>query len=105
MTEMQRIRADGLADLFHEHGIIATAEQIQQISDDFYAGIELEREHAYYVAPYKDPAIDQMKNRISELERQVEKERSDFRKNVARRRNCDPNDVTLLGDGNAEFHY
>lgn len=62
--------------------------------------------YAFYSPPATDfvnSEVRELKERIKNLERQVEKEREDFRKNVAMRRGCDPNEVTLIGNGHAEY--
>lgn len=48
MSETKRLRADGLADMFEEMGIAATREQIEQISEDFAYGMDMEREMSMY---------------------------------------------------------
>lgn len=60
----------------------------------------------YYTPSSRDienSEITNLKKRIKELEQEVNTIRTDFKKNVAMRRGCDPSDVTLLDNGHAEY--
>lgn len=47
--------------------------------------------------------VSNLKKKVEHAQRETAEVESDFRKNVAMRRNCRPEEVTLLGGGHAEF--
>lgn len=92
-----------LAIAAEEAGIALTDEQL-----DCLAGAAEGAHENYGMAFYSPPASDrisdiedQWKKRLKEAEAETERIRQDFLKNICRRNNCDPSDVTLEGDGHA----
>ena len=84
-----------------------TRDQMLQLAKDVENGVDCMS--MMFPTPsardFENSEIKQLKKRIAELENKLSDADMDFRKNVAMRRNCDVNDVTLLGNGKAEFHY
>ena len=85
-----KIDLDGILDEFVE-AIMLTAE----LESEYTGNINIENPLAEEVGQLKEE-LKEAKSRVLEAE-------WDFRQNVARRHNCDPHDVTLLGDGSAEI--
>lgn len=70
---MKNIRNEILADIFEEHGVKATDEQIKNISDDFSMHLESEKEMESYAHININPSCD----RCNELEKQLKNEKAD----------------------------
>jgi len=96
---------DLIAEAFEDQGIIATKEQIQGVADwvdgthenwSTYSGSE-------HIPNPLSAEIDNLKKEISRLRDERDKANEDFRKNVAMRRNVNPCDVTLEGNGHATY--
>lgn len=83
-----------------------TRQQKEAIAKDLQISSEC-MSMAFYEPsePCKDEEKERLKKRILELENQLKQLDLDFRNNVAMRHNCDAADVTLLGNGHAEYHY
>lgn len=62
---------------------------------------------AFYTPPstdvYSEREVQVLRNRISELEKELQEVTHSFTMNVARRRNCDPVNVVLGKNGDAEY--
>jgi len=91
-----------ITELLEEYNI-----DLGEKMDDFISDVqniaEMESEACGYIniPNPKNAELEDAKRQIKNLEAQVEKEREDFRKNVALRRHCSPEDVTLEGGGHA----
>lgn len=88
---------------FEENGIIATEEQIKAVVKD------IEGAHETYGMAYGHDCIPNplsveiqaLEQKLRKAEGQIDKERLDFKKNVAMRHHCDISQVSLDGNGHA----
>ncbi len=91
---------------FEEAGIVATKEQIQMVAGDVEISSEnydMYSGNAAIPNP-RDADIEQLNRRIKEVEAERDKADMNFRKNVARRCNCDVSDVHIEDNGHATIY-
>jgi len=95
-----------ISEAFNEAGIVATKEQIKAVADDVKVA------HENYGMAYghdaipnpRDADILRLKQQLREMEAKRDEAELDFRKNVAMRRGCQVQDVSLDGDGHVTIH-
>ncbi len=70
MTELESIRSDVLSDMLEELGVKLSTEQIDQLANDFYGHLMMEREMASYqfIGPSECHDCKKKQKRIDKLE-------------------------------------
>ena len=95
-----------ISEAFNEHGIVATKEQIQSVADDVKVANENHGTACGYdaIPNPRDAEIDKLKQQLKKMEANRDQAELDFKKNVAMRRGCQVQDVSLDGDGHVTIH-
>lgn len=88
---------------FEENGITASEEQIQLVAGDVESAHENHgMAHGHDAIPNpRNADVDRLTGRLKELEQERDQMELYFKKNVAERRRCDVNDVSINEDGRA----
>lgn len=92
---------------FDEEGIKATEEQIQNVVGHIEGAHEnYGMSHGYDAIPnHLEEEIKKEKQKTREAEDRANRERENFRKNVAKRRGVDISQVYISDDGEATINY
>lgn len=92
-----------ISEAFDEAGITATDEQIKNVAECVKGAHE-----NYSLATGEEcipnplmVTVDELKSKCKKLESDVERERMNFKQNIAMRNHCSVNDVELTGGGHA----
>jgi len=96
-----------IEESFEEAGIKATKDQIEIVASNVKASHE---NYSLFTGAECIPnplecEVQSLKLKCKKLENDVETERLNFRKNVARRRGCRVEDVEIEDNGYATFRY
>lgn len=93
---MRQENIDALAEIFQEHGISVTCEQIESISEDFEGHLDMMREmESHRFLGSKKPECESCKRLRQELT-EMTKQRDIYHKNVCVRR--ETTDVWIDGE-------